>query len=144
MKKIIKNKVYDTETAKKIGEYEPNPYRSDFYWYCEELYQKKTGEFFLYGEGNAASPYCRYVTHSERCGGEAIKPLSYKEAQEWAEQHLDTDEYISIFGNPEEDSSKVVVHISIRKDTHDKVRQAAAMTGKTVSEYIEDALNGNL
>lgn len=141
MKKIIKNKVYDTDTAKKCGEYEPTPYRSDFHWYCEELYQKKTGEFFLYGEGNAASPYSKSCGQNEWCGSESIKPLTYNEASEWAQEHLDGDEYINIFGNPEENAEKTVISISIRKDSHDKLKQAAAKAGKTVSEYIEGLIS---
>lgn len=137
MKKIINGKVYDTSTAKKCGEYEPNPYRSDFNWFCEELYQKKTGEFFLYGEGNAASPYSKSCGQNEWCGSEAIKPMAYAEAQEWAEKHLDGDDYITIFGDPEENAEKTVISISIRKDTHEKLKQAAAKAGVTVSEYIE-------
>jgi len=123
MKKVINHKVYDTETAKKRGEHEPNPYRNDFSWYCETLYQKKTGEFFLHGDGNAASPY--------------IKPLTYEEAQKWAEKHLDGDEYIRIFGDPEENSEKGAINLYIRKDTSKKLKQAAAKAGVTVSEYIE-------
>lgn len=137
MKKVINGKVYDTSTAKKCGEYEPNPYRSDFNWFCEELYQKKTGEFFLYGEGNAASPYSKSCGQNEWCGSEAIKPMAYAEAQKWAEKHLDGDDYITIFGDPEENAEKTVISISIRKDTHEKLKQAAAKAGVTVSEYIE-------
>ena len=137
MKKIINGKVYDTATAKKCGEYEPNPYRSDFNWYCEELYQKKTGEFFLYGEGNAASPYSKSCGQNEWCGSESIKPLTYAEAQCWAEKHMDGDDYITIFGDPEENAERTVISISIRKDTHEKLKRAAAKAGKTVSEYIE-------
>ncbi len=48
MKKIINGKRYDTETAKLIGsDGYSNP--SDFNYWSEDLYQKKTGEFFLYG-----------------------------------------------------------------------------------------------
>ena len=59
MKKIIKGKVYDTDTAQKVAEYSNNYPRSDLHFYEEELYRKKTGEFFLYGSGNAASKYSR-------------------------------------------------------------------------------------
>ena len=91
MKKVIKGKVYDTETAKKVASWYSSYARSDFYYYEEKLYQKKTGEFFIYGEGNAASPYSRSCGQNERCGGEKITPLTFKEAQEWAEKHLDGD-----------------------------------------------------
>ncbi len=140
MKKIIKNKVYDTDTAKKLGEYE-NGYQNDFHWYCEELYQKKTGEFFLYGEGNAASPYTEKVDQNSWCGSWAIKPMSYDEAREWAEKKLDADEYISIFGEPQEDDSRQSVNISLSAQKAAQLKQAAAKAGMTVSAYVESLIN---
>ena len=53
MKKIINGRKYDTETAKEIG-YWSNGYPCSDFNHCEEtLYLKKTGEYFLYGEGGA-------------------------------------------------------------------------------------------
>lgn len=58
MKKSIKNKIYDTETAKKIGEYKPQFLDVDnLGYYVESLYQKRTGEFFLHGTGDSDSLY---------------------------------------------------------------------------------------
>lgn len=102
MKKVIKGKMYDTDTAKKVAEYSASCGRGDFYYYEEELYRKKTGEYFLYGDGNAASKYSKRCGQNEWCGSEAIIPLTEKEAKEWAEEHLDGDEYCGIFGVPEE------------------------------------------
>ena len=114
MKKIIKNKLYDTDTAKRLGEYEPNSYKSD----CETLYQKRTGEFFLHGD-------------------EKIIPLKYSEAQSWAEEHLDGDDYIAIFGEPNEDAEKVSVHYLISASAAAAIKQGAAKLGITQAEYIE-------
>lgn len=140
MKKVIKGKLYDTETAKEIGSYEPNPYHSDFGWYCETLYQKRTGEFFLYGDGNAASPYSRKCGQNEWCGDEKIIPVSYERAREWCEQHLDGDEYISIFGEPEEDDSKQIVAYSLTKTAIARAKKTAAEKGISVSAYIESLI----
>lgn len=64
MKKIINGRKYDTETAKEIG-YWSNGYPCSDFNHCEEtLYLKKTGEYFLYGEGGALTEYARSV-----CGG---------------------------------------------------------------------------
>ena len=35
-------------------------------------------------------------------GGERITPLSVKEAKAWAENNLNYDQYVEIFGEPEE------------------------------------------
>ena len=139
MKKIIKGKVYDTETAKKCGIWNNGHYTSDFNYCSETLYQKKTGEFFLHGEGGAMSGYASHNGNSSGWG-EQIMPMTYKEASEWAEKRLDGDEYISIFGDPEENAEKTVISISIRKDSHEKLKREAAKAGKTVSEYIESLL----
>lgn len=136
MKKIINGRLYNTETAKKCGEYEPNPYRSDFNWFCESLYQKKTGEFFLHGDGNAASPYSKSCGQNEWCGTEIIKPMSYSEAQEWAERHLTGDQYEEIFGEVVEDETTVKTMISTTAAEIEIIKRNAAKAGMTVSAYI--------
>jgi len=141
MKKVINGKVYDTETAKRVGEYEPNPYRSDFNWFCETLYQKKTGEFFLHGDGNANSKYSRSCGQNEWCGDEKIIPMAYDQAQKWAEEHLTGDEYIAIFGEPEEDEEKAQIHINLSKGAISKLKQASQKNGLTVSAYIEQLIS---
>lgn len=141
MKKVIKNKVYDTDTAQRLGDYAPNPYRSDFHYFCETLYRKKTGEFFLHGEGNAASKYARSCGQNETCWGEKIIPLTYEAAQQWAEEHLDGDSYIEAFGEPEEDGSTEVLSISMPASAAAKIRQLAGQEGKTLSAFlVEKAL----
>lgn len=137
MKKIINGKLYNTETAKALGYHEPNPYQSDFHWYRETLYQKKTGEFFLYGEGNAASPYSKSCGQNEWCGSEKIQPLTYREAMEWAEKHLDGDEYIAIFGDPDEDSENVTLGIQVSAAAAAKLKREAAKNGITQSAQLE-------
>lgn len=101
MKKIINGKMYNTETAKELG-YKDNGYNgNDFNWCCETLYQKRTGEYFLLGEGGPMSPYA--ACHgNETSGSSEIIPISEKEAKEWAEQNLTAEEYIKAFGEPEE------------------------------------------
>lgn len=140
MKKVIKNRVYDTESAKKLADYEPSSNRSDFHWYKESLYLKKTGEFFLCGEGNAASKYRKAVALNEWCPAEKIIPLTYAEAQAWAEENLDGDEYIIIFGEPTEDSSRQTISLSLSAQKVAQAKQAAAKAGISLSAYIENLI----
>lgn len=143
MKKIIKNKVYDTATAQRCGEYEPNPYRSDFSYFCETLYRKKTGEFFIHGEGNAASKYSRSCGQNERCGSEKIIPLTYEEAQAWAEEHLDGDGYIAIFGEPEEeDDTRTKINVCMSSAQAARIKQLAAQAGQSLSDFIVSQVLG--
>ena len=44
MKKIINNLLYNTETAKNLGDYWNGLPSNDFSYCCETLYQKRTGE----------------------------------------------------------------------------------------------------
>jgi hypothetical protein len=137
MKKIICGKVYDTEKAKKVASWYSSYARNDFNYYEEELYKKKTGEFFLYGEGNAASPYSRSCGQNEWCGGEKIVPLTFKEAQEWAEKHLNGDDYCDIFGEPDEDAEDVTLGIAVSAEVAAKLRRAAAENGISQRAQLE-------
>lgn len=101
MKKIINGKRYDTDTAKILGS-AGYSHLGDFSFWREELYRKRTGEFFLYGVGDAMSKYARQVGLNVWAGGEEIRPLSLKEALEWVEENLDVEEYEQIFGEVEE------------------------------------------
>ena len=49
MKKIINKKLYDTSTATCIAEYSGPARVSDFSFYRETLYRKRTGEYFIHG-----------------------------------------------------------------------------------------------
>lgn len=135
MNKVIKGKRYDTATAKKMGYYQ-HLYPRDFGYVCEELYRKTTGEFFLYGEGGAASKYRERTTDGMWCGGEKIIPLKLKEAQAWAEEHLDGDEYEKIFGEVDEAGEKQTVAMSLDKATIEKAKRMAVEKGISVSEFV--------
>ena len=137
MKKVINGKIYNTETAKKVASWYSSYARNDFHYYEEELYQKKTGEFFLYGEGNAASPYSRSCGQNEWCGGERIEPLTYKEAQKWAEDHLDGDEYCEIFGEPDEDAEDEKMTVRLSAAAAAKLAREAAKNGITKQAQLE-------
>lgn len=102
MKKIINGKKYDTETAEKVGYYSDGRSWRDFGHFEETLYRKKTGEFFLFGEGGAASKYGVYIGDNSFGSGDRIIPMSEDDAKAWAEARLDGDEYESIFGEVEE------------------------------------------
>lgn len=102
MKQIINGKKYDTATAKEVGYYYNNYSVGDFHYYRENLYKKRTGEFFLYGVGGPMSKYAVTEGNNGWSGGERITPLTEEEAREWVEKHLNTDEYEEIFGEVEE------------------------------------------
>lgn len=57
MRRIINGKAYDTDTAKQIAKYDNGLLPDDFDYIEETLYLKKTGEYFILGEGGARSKY---------------------------------------------------------------------------------------
>ena len=101
MTKIIDGRKYSTTTATFIGDSSYSHY-GDLAWCTEELYIKKTGEFFLYGEGGPMSGYCEYRGNNEYGGSAKIIPMSEDEAREWAEAHLSYETYVEFFGDVEE------------------------------------------
>lgn len=97
MKKTINGKKYDTETALKLGQMD-HDITDSIYGYTEALYRKKTGEFFVCGDGGARTKY-GMQTENDAMGGSAITPLTEDEARSWAEKHIEVEEYEEIFGS---------------------------------------------
>lgn len=101
MRKIINGKLYNTETAKELGLYARNNPR-DFGYLRETLYRKITGEYFLYGYGGPNTKYAEQIDSNTFGYGDRFMPMTEAEAKAWAEDHMDTDEYIAAFGAVEE------------------------------------------
>lgn len=140
MKKIINGKVYDTEKAKELGTYSNAGGWRDFNHFEETLYQKRTGEFFLFGEGGPMTRYAEAEGQNSWSGGRRIMPMSYDEARKWAEEHLNADEYEEIFGVVDESGAKIVVTLSVDSGKWEAAKREAAKKGCGISEYIESLL----
>ena len=141
MKQIIKNKLYDTDTAKEIGmDYGGGQGPRDFRYWEERLFRKKTGEYFLYGEGGPLTQYARWLDGNNRTGGEKIMPMTYEAARLWAEEHLSADEYMAEFGPVDEgDDSIADIHALIPAGIAETIRRKARESGKSISDVIADA-----
>ena len=100
MKKIINKKLYDTSTATCIAEYSGPARVSDFSFYRETLYRKRTGEYFIHGEGGARSRYASYE-YGLMSWGEQILPLTYDTSRDWAEHHMDADAIRTSLAQPQ-------------------------------------------
>lgn len=125
MKKIINGKVYDTTTAKRCSDVIDIGSVNELEYYGLTLYKKRTGEFFL----------SRDVYLGDLDNG--IIPLTYDDAREWAESHLDADDYESIFGEITENDRGQILSLSISAAAAERARRAAAQHGLSLSEYIE-------
>ena len=143
MKKIINGKVYDTDTAQRLG---GDGGGDGFYRWSEALYQKRTGEFFLHGEGGPATKYAHSVGQNQWSGGEKIIPVDVKAARKWVEEHMDAEDYEEIFGLPDEDAEPVALNVQLNAALMAKLRARAAGDGAsltaTVAALLEKGLEG--
>lgn len=142
MKKIIANRLYNTDTAREIGRWSNMSDIRNFSWYSETLYQKRTGEFFLYGEGGPMTQYAVTIGQNSWSGGEKIMPLTYENARQWAEEHLDADDYAEAFGMPDEDGGVETLHVQLPSDLMAAIRKHAAERGMSLRAYVEQELRG--
>lgn len=138
MKKIINGKKYDTKTAKLIGRIQYGQYGSlDFVW--EGLFRKKTGEYFLQGEGGAMSRYSVQTGQNNWSGGEEIIPLSLEKAKEWAEKNLDGEDYEAEFGEIEE-GDFVATSVRLPEGLHNELKNEAVSRGISLQALIAEKL----
>ena len=96
MKKIINGRLYNTDTAILLGSWTNGCSSSDFHYCTEDLYQKKSGEYFLHGSGGALSIYGKHCGDGI-CGGDNIIPMTERAVKVWAEAHLTADRYMELF-----------------------------------------------
>ena len=137
MKRIINQKRYNTEKAEKVGEYWNGLSKSDFGHITETLYRKRTGEFFLHGQGGANTKYAKAVGTNCWQGDERLMPLEFEAARKWAEEHLDADQYEEIFGAVTEDDSRKVVTLSLTMTAIEKLKKATSKLGMTQSDIVD-------
>lgn len=137
MKKIIQGKLYDTDKAKMVAGYSAPCGRSDFHYYEEELYRKRTGEFFLYGYGHADSKYGKPCGQNEWCAGEQIVPITYDDAQAWMEEHGSAEQYAAVFGVPSDDDGTVVLGLAVSAQAAAKLKQEAARRGVSQGDLLD-------
>ena len=136
MKKIINGKLYDTETAKRIDFITHGDGPRDFRYYYEALYKKRTGEYFLHGEGGPMSRYAEPLDQHGWTSGEKIIPLDYKSATQWGEENMTADDYQQEFGQVSEGDDRTVLSISLDSATADRIRKEAQEAGISVSALI--------
>ena len=139
MKKVIRGRLYDTDTAQLIAERSGGGNSRDFSYWEENMYRKKTGEYFLYCYGGPLSQYASHFGTSSGYG-EDIRPLTFSEAREWAEMNMDGDGYIAEFGEPVEDYSRKSVTFSIKASNAEMLKKKASETGKSMSQLVDELI----
>ena len=140
MVKIIKGRKYDTDTAREVGSYSNAGSWRDFGHFEETLYCKRTGEYFLFGEGGPMTKYRETVGQNEWSGGSKIIPLDFNEAREWAEKNLSAEEYEAEFGEVAEDDSRAAITITLPSTMIDTLKREAVERHLTLSAWLEKKL----
>lgn len=138
MKKIINGKLYDTDTAREIASNDHGDGPRDFHYYAETLYKKRTGEYFLHGEGGPMSRYAESIGQNQWRGGERIEPMSYENAKTWAEENMDADDYMAEFGQVSEgiENGRATLSVSLDAVMAEKIRREAQEKGISISALI--------
>ena len=131
MKKTIRGRTFDTDTAERLGAYRDSN--------CIEiLFRTRTGEFFLYGRGNTDSAYAVWKGNGVS-GSEQIITLTPKQAQKWARLKLSAAQYDDLFGSGA-DNQKQTISLSLPVGAIKALKNAAGEQGRTSSAIIAELI----
>ncbi|RZV10520.1 hypothetical protein BDK88_1688 [Natrinema hispanicum] len=99
MQRVIDRKLYDTDQAKQIARYAPLTDKGDFNYLIETLYKTSDGEYFLHGDGGAATKWAEKISN-KRMPSEEIQLLTDEEALNWCEERaVDGEIVVEEFGH---------------------------------------------
>lgn len=129
MKRYIKNKMYDTSTAKLVGKSSSEgKSKADFSYTEYYLYKKRTGEYF------SVSGYWE----SGEGWVEKLNPLSYDEAKSFAELVFVPETYEAEFNLAEEKT----LTFELTAENRQKLEEIRSKTGKSfgaiLNQMVED------
>lgn len=142
MKRIIKGKKCNTETAKLLGEREKHNDPTAGDWYCDKLYLTKSGAYFLYGYGNWQSKYSKRFGEGRISGGDEWELFpNASAARQWAEENLTADDYIAAFGEPGDDETEFIA-VRISAEARAKLDAERDRTGETLGAIVDRAIMG--
>lgn len=113
MRQIIKGKVYDTDKATLIYNYEDD-------YISTLLYQKKNGEYFIYQFGDSLFSF--------------IHPITFEEAENWCKRH--NIDFQNLYRH-EEDEGKVRISLYVEKNWWNNIKKMASIECVSASEYVE-------
>lgn len=133
---FINGKEYDIFKAKLCGDWKYGVIGRDLSSFYEGLYKKDNGEIFLYGVGEPFTDYAEYRENGIADGEINKIPFTFKEAKRWVRKRLDANEYIALFGVPEENDENVKIIIDIPREMTERAKQQSSEKGVSLSDYI--------
>lgn len=129
MRKVLANKIYDTDTAKLIGDHVWYAADGDF-WSATGIFRKRNGEYF-------------FATKTEAAGmpgaQEDIKPATFDEASAWIKTYL-PELWAQEFVDGVDDGSDVAMTVRIPKSAKRKLDRIATGRGITRGQLVTEMI----
>lgn len=137
MKKIIGNKVFDTDTAQLIKRADHDNITSSEGKCKQSLYRKRTGDYFLCVSGARTDTFHNlHLADVKHDRERHIYPLTYEQTRSWAEAEMTADEWLAIF-EPAEDDSLCPLNLTLSAAATSKFRLAAQRQQISQRELME-------
>jgi hypothetical protein len=139
MQQTINNMLYDTETAKPLGNWQRG-FSSERGYISETLFITQEGDYFLYGEGGSRSRYAQRVAPNTWGYGERIIPFTSEEANAWAENHLSEADFYTAQKEVTYSGCVTPMMIRLQCATEQKLRKLAVEQGRKTAELAEEMI----
>lgn len=97
MRQVIDGKLYDTETAEQLHDWDNGRFGNDFRRRSKTLYRTSKGGLFLHHDGGPMTDMAVSVGSSGYGGSESIEPISERDAIRFLESHGGTDVLLERF-----------------------------------------------
>lgn len=97
MKKVVGQKLYNTDTAALLHEWDNGAGFTDFSYRSKDLYVTPKGAFFIHHHGGETSDMSRPVGNRGWVGGEDIMPITRREAIRFLELYGGTEVLLQRF-----------------------------------------------
>lgn len=137
MKKIIDNRVYDTDTAQLIKRADHDNIRNGEGKCKQSLYRKRTGDYFLCVSGARTDTFHNLHLADVRHDRERhIYCLTYEQARAWCEAEMDADEWLENF-EPAEDDSLTALNLTLSAAAVSKFKLSAQQQQISQRELME-------
>lgn len=144
MRKVVNGRVYDTDTAQLVCEWDNGEMPTGLAYVCHGLYRKKTGEFFLHVHGGPATSWAKPTETGGTRGAEHVVLATYDEARELVERNADADVYEELFGLADDESTVVITVRGVDARAKALLDREASRTGRTLGEILSDCILSKL
>lgn len=137
MKKIINNRVFDTDTAQLIKCADHDNITSNEGSCKQNLYRKRTGDYFLCVSGARADSFHNLrLTDAKHDRERHIYLLTFEQARAWCEAEMTAEEWLENF-EPAEDDSLAALNLTLSAAAVSKFKLSAQQQQISQKELME-------